>query len=388
MLREINESHPVLQPPPVEPPEPPRAPPAYEAPVDRWEAPDDRGGFWGWVDRQRERALDAVLDRTFDLSSKLDSLKPGDSWRVGGKAEGGLAVVVKGEIELEVKRNDDDTYTVKTSGAGGAGPGVKLADLTGGVGDSVEYRFDSLEDAKQATQALLKTPAGASPHELETLYRNVSAIELTGAVTGEADARFGLAGVNGGGLEGKLQLAEGRRVEIENGEPVAIVHTYEWKGDAALENSRLYEDLPQGTLTADGSYRVEVRTPLTGPVAGDNLPAKLATLVRHPDSVPTGTPVTDVHFAATFRSVPTEDGREPRGRQLEVHVEGIDPTRFDAALPRLARGDLAGAARATGIEVDGDWRAFTDVGAEGEVDVIVAAAGGRNVVRRFDEAQG
>ena len=349
---------------------------------------DKAGEALGWVDQLRETVLDAALDETFGLSDKMASLKPGDSWRVGAKGDAGLGVVGKAQAEMEVKRNEDGTYTLKTASAFAVGPSAKLLEGVGGVTGEIEYTFDNLEDAKNATQALFKTAAGASPHEMDTLLSNISAIEVTGTAAAEVDARFGVSNWKGGGAEGKIQLGEGRRIEIRDGEPVALVHTYSSKLEGTLENSHLLEhediSIPQGTASGEAGVRIDVRRPITSPVPGDNLADKLVNVLKDPDKVQTGQATLDLTYSAQGKIDPLQDGSATRGYELGLKIENLDPSKAGDVFEHVRHGRFRDAADASGVKVDPTFDKFVEEGFEGEADIFIASLGGKNYVRHLE----
>lgn len=208
--------------------------------------------------------VDGVLNAV-DYKQNIDQLGEGDKYKLGVGASGsveGIKVYGKGSIEVEKK---DGGYVVSVDGELGGGiygeVGGKLGakmnaegSATLGLGGKVEMKFATAEDAKKATEILLKQAASSaassqqgalaipgmiagqaikpSQEELQFLAKNVSAVEVRGNVAGELAATLGVknvAGINGG-LKAKEEVAA--RIEFTNPPSVSIKTTL--SGEASL----------------------------------------------------------------------------------------------------------------------------------------------------------
>jgi hypothetical protein len=357
------------------------------------------------VDQAKERFLDGALDKTLNLSDSIDQLdKPGESLKIG--ANGQVSAKVHGELEGEMElTRTEDGYTLKASGTALAGVGAAKNKVAVGGSGAVEFKFDTKEEAKEATQALLKGNL-ASPHEMDTLYKNISAVEV-GATGGAGfDALYGLSEKQGGGAEGKAKLNVGGRVEFENGKPVALVGVAELKGEAAGEISNLIqkygaEGIPedkaqeikqrlgfdprslgdlQGRGVVEGSIRVEVRTPITGVPDGNPLEQAQA-IARDPGSVKLGTPTGSVTIKGSAEL-------NNKGVEFEEKIANLSTDQVGTFLERAVKGDIRGAVAGAGGTVEASYSEYKDDSqgwADHTVDLAVAQVGGKNYVRNIEE---
>lgn len=232
------------------------------------------------IDAAKEAVTGFVgeVARATDYGHNIDALGNGDKYRlaVGGSvsAEGGKAYA-KGAVE--VTRNEAGKYVVSVDGELGAGVygevggklGAKLnaeAEATLGVGGKMEMTFDNAEDAKRATEIILKQAAasavtaggnnvvpgvggvvagaiaertiGPTADEMKFLAQHTSAVELRGNVAAEVAACAGLK--NTAGLFGNASVKEevSARLEFRNaeGEPIQpqLVVRQSVTGEASL----------------------------------------------------------------------------------------------------------------------------------------------------------
>jgi hypothetical protein len=384
----------------------------------------DAAGLVGEAQRRvedlRENATDALLDKTLGLSDKLESLGPGDSMKISVKGAVSLELAGEASAELEVKRNEDGSYSVSGAASLLGGIGAAKNDVLVGGAGKVEFKFNSLEEAKEGTQALAKVGlmaagngtlpgvgmlAAPSPDEVAALAKNISAVELDASAVGQLDWRFGLSGVEGLGAEGRLQGNQLMRVEFENGKPSAIVSGVEIKGEAAAEMSNLIQkygpdaipddkaneikdrlgfdprsvaDL-QGTLSAEGSLKIQVRTPITSePVPGGNPLEQLQAIRNDPGKLVTGPATASISYEGSAEA-------NDHGLKLELKADNIDPSKLGAVLDHASRGDITGALAATEVKVSGTVNTYEDKGFDHELDVKVASLGGKNYVRDVDD---
>ena len=188
------------------------------------------------------------VSKAVDYGHNIDALGPNDTYKLalGGSASvEGLKGYGKGSIEVE--RNAEGKYVVSADGELGGGIygevggkiGAKLdaeASATLGVGGKIEMTFDSPEEAKRATEILLKQAASSaasvegnqilpgagfvagqllapSADEMKFLADHTSAVELRGNVAAEVAGCVGLKDV--AGLFGSAEVKEELAVRIE-----------------------------------------------------------------------------------------------------------------------------------------------------------------------------
>jgi hypothetical protein len=191
-----------------------------------------------------------------NYNRQIDQLGDGDKFTLGVGASGsveGAKVYGKGQIEIERKGNQ---YVVSVDGELGGGLYAELggklgpakasgtAEATLGAGGRVEMTFNSPEEAKRATEILLRqaaaSAAGAatssiavpgsgiagraveaamrpSAEEMRFLAQNTSAIELRGNVAAELAGSLGVADKQTqlAGLFGKGQVKQEMAARIE-----------------------------------------------------------------------------------------------------------------------------------------------------------------------------
>jgi hypothetical protein len=223
----------------------------------------------------------------------------------------------------------------------------------------------------------------------------------------QSDLRFGIANLHGAGVAGKLNLSQGMRMEFDSGKPVAVVAVVELKGEASAEWTNLaqkyglggmpdqtanrYEQQlgfdprsladKQGTLSQEGSLKIEVRTPIdASPVNGGPLD-QLRAFKEDPTQFVTGGP----QMSVTAR---TSGEANDRGFQLEVAAKNFDPSNLNTVLQRARSGDFEGALAATGTELSTQFNTYRDRGFDHDLDVKVASIGGKNYVRDVDNELG
>lgn len=230
-----------------------------------------------------------------NYKENIDKLGEGDKYKlgVGGSASvEGVKVYGKGSIEVEKK---DGGYVVSVDGELGGGiygeVGGKLGakvnaegSATLGLGGKVEMKFATAEDAKKATEILLKQAAASavssqpgvlavpgmiagqaikpSAEEMQFLAKNVSAVEVRGNVAGELAGTLGVkdvAGINAG-IKAKEEVSA--RIEFSNPPTVSIKTTLsgELAGSAGLRltNGKEGHEASNGGLPgANGKIEVK-----------------------------------------------------------------------------------------------------------------------------------
>jgi hypothetical protein len=319
--------------------------------------------------------------------------------------------------------NSDGTYTVKGSADLMVGPGAKEgrrgsdpsvsvaqqlvpgsevetdADVALGAGAVVEFKFDSLTDAQQGARSLIKLgmiaaggPSGAlaagpllqpSSEETEQLLSNISAIQLD--LKGEASASASNEesatqneDVDGMSIGLNGTFVSGRRLEFENGKPVAIVQSNSLSVSGSISSSLLQElGLPtdfSGTVNGAITQRFEA------PDMGDgNLTDYINELRQDPaqlleDVAPTYGLSLNVRGKGGY-SVDTgllTNMTHSQGIEVKVSVNKVDPTNIGEVVSDLTDGDIEGAIAATGATSTATISQFSDTSAGLTGDIGVA----------------
>lgn len=117
------------------------------------------------IERGIDVASDAVstvvspngIDRKLnELTAPVDTLKPGESVSFEAGVEVNAAVSASGGGAIDVKRNDDGTYTVSGSVDGTLGGKISDTGLDFGGTVRVEFKADDAAQARQIVAALAK----------------------------------------------------------------------------------------------------------------------------------------------------------------------------------------------------------------------------------------
>ncbi|MBS1149131.1 MAG: hypothetical protein H6Q89_829 [Myxococcaceae bacterium] len=327
-----------------------------------------------------------------DYKSNIDKLGEGDKYKLGVGASGsveGIKIYGKGSIEVEKK---DGGYVVSVDGELGGGiygeVGGKLgakvnaeASATLGLGGKVEMKFATAEDAKKATEILLKQAAASaaasqtgplaipgqiasraiqpSADELKFLAKNVSAVELRGNVAGELAGTLGIkdvAGINAG-LKAKGEVAA--RIEFTNPPSVTIKQTLsaELAGSAGLRLTNGKEGSDANTGGAPGaSGKIEAKAIIEQKYT---LPGNVdtAALLKDP-----GGYIKDV----ASKVVKSEEDKitleldaqggvlgSGGGAKTEITFKGkAEELRNSGYLEKILKGDVTGALTALGDKVE------------------------------------
>ncbi len=327
-----------------------------------------------------------------DYKTNIDKLGEGDKYKLGVGASGsveGVKLYGKGSIEVEKK---DGGFVVSVDGELGGGiygeVGGKLGakvnaegSATLGVGGKVEMKFATAEDAKKATEILLKQAAASaaasqpgamsipgqlvgaaiapSKEELNFLTKNVSAVELRGNVAGELAGTLGVkdvAGVNAG-LKAKGEVTA--RLEFTNPPSVTVKQTLsaELAGSAGLRLTNGKEGAENNTGGLPGANgKIEAKATIeqkfTLPAGFDK-----AALMKDPAGY-----VKDV----ASKVVKSEEDKitleldaqggvlgSGGGAKTEVTFSGkAEELRNSGYLEKMMKGDLQGALTAVGDKVE------------------------------------
>ncbi|MBI3184835.1 MAG: hypothetical protein HYZ28_22075 [Myxococcales bacterium] len=205
-----------------------------------------------------------------DYRRNIDALGKGDKYTLGlGGSASAEGVKLYGKGQIEVARGDDGKYTVSVDGELGGGLYGELGGKAGakasaeasallGVGGKVEMKFDTAEEAKRATEILLRqaavsaiqsSPVGAavgpvvqatvapSAEEMRFLTSKVSAVELRGNAAAELAGTLGVReqGIATAGLFGsaKVKGEVAARIELSPGKPPEVVIKQTFSGEVA-----------------------------------------------------------------------------------------------------------------------------------------------------------
>jgi hypothetical protein len=241
----------------------------------------------GEVKEKVNKIVDAV-----DYKKQIDDLGTGDSTRIslGGHAGLGRGRSVEGEGKLEIKRNKDDSYTVSGDVKLAAKLGIPLPggggiDGSAGAGARAEFTFKDKEQAKEASEALLRTAAigavgssspifgkvaafgldklgmGPSDSQSKLLKDNLSALELRGEAAASIAAKAQMpAGALEGQLNGTAQTAA--RVEFKDGKPpeLALSTSVTGSASAGAKGTSILPDVG-GKVTGTAKYESRYTLP-------------------------------------------------------------------------------------------------------------------------------
>ncbi|AGC43874.1 hypothetical protein MYSTI_02558 [Myxococcus stipitatus DSM 14675] len=210
--------------------------------------------------RDSAKTVGAVKD-ALDFNTQMEQLKPGESISVGLDVEADVyAVGITGKGDLTVSRSDEagGGYTVSASGEVGAGIMGKMggkgaaeasANASGTAGATVEYQFDTLEEAQHAAGLIAATAAvsgvsGSNPlaglglnvvlgdprAELAGLRDKVSAVEFELGAEGSLAGDLGMKGLQevlGAGASAGVDIKQSTtaRIEMEGGKPTSLTLT-------------------------------------------------------------------------------------------------------------------------------------------------------------------
>ncbi|GEN12094.1 hypothetical protein SAMN05443572_111240 [Myxococcus fulvus] len=198
------------------------------------------------------RVIDAVEDQVdfLAIEKQLDDLGPGDSYQLRASIDGSV-YGIGGRLEgtQTITKNDDGTFTLAVAGEAGAGLMGSLqqkgSEVTGGAfsntGGTVEFTFDSAEEAADAARTFLGPVAGGVSGLLDggiegaldgatpdygALLDNVSALELNPNSSTEIAAS--LSGGKQASLGGGVNQEYGAKVRLEfgDGAPKLVLSQY------------------------------------------------------------------------------------------------------------------------------------------------------------------
>ncbi|ABF87620.1 hypothetical protein MXAN_0493 [Myxococcus xanthus DK 1622] len=212
------------------------------------------------VVRDSAKTVGAAKD-ALNFNTQVEQLKPGESVSVGLNAEVDVyAVGITGKGDLTVSRSAEEGggYTVSASGdvgagiigkMGGKGAADASASVFGTAGGTVEYKFDTLEEAQRAAgiiaaNAAVSGASGQNPllglglnfvlgdprSELAGLRDNVSAVEFELGAEGNLAGELGMKGLQdvlGAGASAGVDINQSTtaRIEMEGGKPTSLTLT-------------------------------------------------------------------------------------------------------------------------------------------------------------------
>ena len=360
-----------------------------------------------------------------NFGTNIDKLGTGDKYTLG---LGGSASVegakVYGAGQIEVSKGDDGAYTVAVDGKVGGGIYGQLGASVGGkaeasgeatlgVGGKVEFKFATAEEAKRATEVLLRQAAvsavasspagiaagplaqqaiGPSAEDLKFLGDNISALELRGEAAAKIGGELGLGergvAVAGAFGEAKVETVAAARIEFEKGKPPTLVVKQDYTGEVsagvkagldysngAPKNPNEASLLPSLGGSAKGTVSVESRITLPSNINVANLKQDpLGTIkaagVEMGNSAQSKVTVT---LEGNGQAVGTGGGMEAK---VEFSAKPADLMRSGAIQQALA-GNFEGAFKAAGdkTEVKASLTPFTKHGVSLSPEVSIMGFG-------------
>jgi len=171
----------------------------------------------------------------FGIGEDVAMIVAGNEFEVIGSGDVTVAGGIGVEADLQVKANEDGSYTV--SGAVEADLGLKLlAGASLGAGGKVEFTFPNQEEALKATESLvlagspLLAPSGG---DLERLANHVSAVELSSKAAASLDDALKLGDTSP--FSADVESGITYRLEIEDGKPVALSREQHLTGNVSAD---------------------------------------------------------------------------------------------------------------------------------------------------------
>jgi hypothetical protein len=338
-----------------------------------------------------------LLKDALDVDGKVEALGVGDSYTLSGSAEAGWGVEASAEGSVEVTRTGEHSYVVSAE-VGADVSGKFLGGATAGAGGRAEFTFDNPEDAERAALILAAGEAGFAAavsslsgfpvgsllvpalaptgDDMDFLRSNLSAMELTGSVGVDLDAKLGLGPADAGAY-GEAEASHSYRMEFDHGKPVALVRTSELNVKADVTSSFVRSQLGP---PADNALARAIDK-------GGEVTATVTAETRLPLD---GTRITDVADFLTERnpaallgkgettikaSVVVDQGEN--GFEAEVELSGLSIDNARMAVGRLLRGDSKDVLRDLPFDLDWSYSSFTDAGDHPVIDLNVLGFGGR-----------
>ncbi|MFP2956655.1 hypothetical protein ACLEPN_02185, partial [Myxococcus sp. 1LA] len=334
-----------------------------------------------------------------NLNRQVDQLKPGESTSISLYAEANgatLAGKVKGTLGVSRSEEEGGGYTVSVTGEVGAGVAAKLgakgaadvgAEAFGTAGATVEFQFDTAEEAKNATRIIAASTATAGAaasnpvlgagvnqvlgdplSDLAGLTENMSAVEFKLGAEGSVNAELGMKGLPevlsaGAGAGAGINQSTTARIELENGKPqkLTLKQRLEINGNASASAG---VGIPGGDVSlptnasagVSGSLGVELEQSVELP-EGFNP----TDFIKDPKGTAReiGASVRDTHEA----KLTLTDSRQANasalglggatGREVKAEISGnINDIATSGAFGSIARGDVGQALEQLKDKVD------------------------------------
>ncbi|ATB50823.1 hypothetical protein [Corallococcus macrosporus] len=358
------------------------------------------GALQGAADVVRDPVDTArAIGDAVNLNRQVDQLKPGESTSISLYAEANgatLAGKVKGTLGVSRSEEEGGGYTVSVTGEVGAGVAAKLgakgaadvgAEAFGTAGATVEFQFDTAEEAKRATRIIAASTATAGAaasnpvlgagvnqvlgdpmSDLAGLTENMSAVEFKLGAEASVNAELGMKGLPevlsaGAGAGAGVNQSTTARIELENGKPqkLTLKQSLEINGNASASAG---VGIPGGDVSlptnasagVSGSLGVELEQSVELP-EGFNP----ADFLRDPKGTARelGASVRDTHEA----KLTLTDSRQANasalglggatGREVKAEISGnINDIATSGAFGSIARGDVGQALEQLKDKVD------------------------------------
>ncbi|WP_434347211.1 hypothetical protein ACN6A1_02735 [Myxococcus virescens] len=324
------------------------------------------GALQGTADVVRDPVDTArAIGDAVNLNRQVDQLKPGESTSISLYAEANGATVagkVKGTLGVSRSQEEGGGYTVSVTGEVGAGVAAKLgakgaadagAEAFGTAGATVEFKFDTAEEAKNATRIIAASTATAGAaasnpvlgagvnqvlgdplSDLAGLTKNMSAVEFKLGAEASVNAELGMKGLPeaisaGAGASAGVNQSTTARIEMEGGKPqkLTLKQSLEINANASASAG---VGIPTG-----GGDSVSLPTNASAGVSG-SLGVELEQSVELPEG---------------FN--PTDFIKDPKGtaREIGASVRDTHEAKLTLTDSRQANASALGLGGATGREV-------------------------------------
>ncbi|GEL72277.1 hypothetical protein [Myxococcus virescens] len=324
------------------------------------------GALQGTADVVRDPVDTArAIGDAVNLNRQVDQLKPGESTSISLYAEANgatLAGKVKGTLGVSRSEEEGGGYTVSVTGEVGAGVAAKLgakgaadagAEAFGTAGATVEFKFDTAEEAKNATRIIAASTATAGAtasnpvlgagvnhvlgdplSDLAGLTKNMSAVEFKLGAEASVNAELGMKGLPeaisaGAGASAGVNQSTTARIEMEGGKPqkLTLKQSLEINANASASAG---VGIPTG-----GGDSVSLPTNASAGVSG-SLGVELEQSVELPEG---------------FN--PTDFIKDPKGtaREIGASVRDTHEAKLTLTDSRQANASALGLGGATGREV-------------------------------------
>ncbi|MEW5742395.1 MAG: hypothetical protein AB1938_25990 [Myxococcota bacterium] len=342
------------------------------------------------LDKARDMFKDAVTG-ALKIDEKIDRLQPGDTFNVGGGVEVTAGVDVEVSADLQVKRNEDGSFTVSAGVDGKLGLEA-LAGANVGAGGKLEFRAANAEEAKKLAESLAMAGAAAaatttppfsavapllapSSSDLGFMKDHLSAIELSASVSAGVDASLEAGGVKlsaGAAAEGEVAY----RIEFNEDGTKDLVRKQTIEGSvsgdatAQILGPGVTGSLPAGELSGSAKLAVETRVPLPDSL-GDvkDLPAAVALLTDQSGAIAQLMPGAQTKITGTIGGE-VKVGDVAHGGEISIEASGLDVGDAIRVARELASGDPRGALKELpDVKLEGYHYERTGFDFEGGIEV-------------------